>query len=874
MNSSVKIVVSASLMCIVLYFFFSATHKEISNNSNELVKVNSKEHSQFLPFQNALLERLADMTINTRKPELCWHPDTDPKVIEKFYESNLGGSNNGLSPGGGNKYELGGRWSFTATDGGVLTQGDPTTLTWSFVPDGTVISQGCGVSGESNDDSDFIDFFDTQFGAGPGGTDLTQRPWFVHFQVVFDRWEELTGNTYIYEPNDDGATYGGSGSLPGVVGVRGDVRIGGHRLDGNSNVLACNYFPNNGDMIFDTDDNTYNSGNILALRNIISHEHGHGLGLFHSCPITQSKLMEPFLSLAFNGPQEDDILAVNRQYGDPNENNNSTATAKSLGTVTSTMPIFENMVSIDDDSESDFYSFTCTSTDDYSISVVPTGTTYLAGAQLSNGSCSAGTTFNALTESDLGVELIDTDGSTVLASVNVQPAGMDEVLCNSALSAGTYFVRVFGTANAVQMYDLEIEQGTSTCSSCDPIINEVDYDQGGSDDAEFIEIYNPCGQTFDLSTYSIQLINGANGNTYETINLTGSLAPGSYYVICTNSANTTNCDLDVAINLDLIQDGAPDAIALFSGGAIADVVSYEGIVVGFVEGSGIGLEDDGSLTSYSISRIPNGVDSDMNNVDFIQAIITPGAPNIDSGTPLTNPTDCQLDLPFPDGSCNSDNEFAIPVTGLGGSQLGTDIELKNVDLIIDHTWTSDLDITLIAPNGTSVLLSSDNGGNGDDYGVPADPSCQTVTSFDMTATTSITNGSAPFVGSFLPEGDFADFDGGNPNGVWILKICDDTFQDTGELEFLELNFEIIPINCPKFYAGSSMLTGTQSSPADFETDGIIESDQTIDADVIYDSATSIELLQGFEVLVGRVFDAFIDGCGNLLMDESDPDQEE
>ena len=196
-----------------------------------------------------------------------------------------------------------------------MAQGDATTLTWSFVPDGTAILQGCNVPGESTAGSDFIAFFDQQFGAGPGGTDLTQRPWFVHFQVVFDRWEELTGITYIYEPNDDGSGYGGNGAAPGVLGTRGDVRIGGHPLDGNSSVLACNYFPNSGDMIIDTDDNFYNSGNILAVRNTISHEHGHGIGFAHSCPVNQTKLMEPFVSIAFDGPQEDDILAGNRQYG-------------------------------------------------------------------------------------------------------------------------------------------------------------------------------------------------------------------------------------------------------------------------------------------------------------------------------------------------------------------------------------------------------------------------------------------------------------------------------------------------------------------------------------------------------------------------------
>ncbi|MDA8692775.1 lamin tail domain-containing protein, partial [Saprospiraceae bacterium] len=726
-------------------------------------------------------------------------------------------------------------------------------------------------------DSDLIAFLDQQFGSGPGGTDLTMRPWFINFQDVFTRWEELTGVTYVYEVNDDGASFGGGGS-PGVLNTRGDLRIGGHRLDGNSGVLACNYFPNNGDMIFDTDDNFYSSNNILGFENVISHEHGHGLGFSHSCPINQSKLMEPFISTAFDGPQEDDILAGNRQYGDPNENNNTSATAKSLGTISSGNPLSEVMVSIDDDSENDFYSFTTTSADDYNVTVTPTGTTYLSGPQLANGNCDPGTNFNALIESNIGIELIDTDGSTILATSNAQAAGFEENICNSSLSAGTFFVRVFGDANSVQMYDIEIEQGTATCAACGLVINEVDYDQGATDDAEFIELFNPCGQAIDMSTYSIQLINGGNNNTYETINLSGTLASGDYYVICTNSSNTPNCDLELTTNANLIQDGAPDAIALFDGTVIADVLSYEGNVTGFVEGTATGLMDDGSIPSFGLSRIPNGSDSDNNDNDFSFTLATPGEAGEDVDIPLSNPTMCQVGLTIPDNNCDQTNEFSIIVNGIAATQLGTDVVLKNVDLIISHTWLEDLDISLISPNGAVVDLSSDNGDDADNYGDPTDTSCQSVTSFDMSATTSIINGTAPFVGSFIPEGNFTSFnDGSNPNGIWILRICDDFPQDEGQFEFAELVFELTGNNnCPPSYsqANGNMLTGTQSVVADFETDGIIESDQIIDADVIYDSGSSIEMESGFEVFIGRVFEAFIDGCGNLFREESDTPEKE
>lgn len=69
------------------------------------------------------------------------------------------------------------------------------------------------------------------------------------------------------------------------------------------------------------------------------------------------------------------------------------------------------------------------------------------------------------------------------------------------------------------------------------------------------------------------------------------------------------------------------------------------------------------------------------------------------------------------------------------------------------------------------------------------------------------------------------------------------------------------------FANGNPLTGIQNSNADYETNGIIESNQAIvqPAEVEYDSGTSIELLEGFEVRTGAVFTAFIDGCGNLIL---------
>lgn len=343
-------------------------------------------------------------------------------------------------------FQLVNRWSTTATNGGGLGQGAPTTITYSFVPDGTPINGGVG---EPAAPSNLFAAFNAAF--------PSQATWQTQIQNSFTDWGNLTGITYVFEPNDDGVTLG---SLAGVVGVRGDVRIGGHFIDGGSNILAYNSFPNNGDMVLDTGDTAFysNAGTTyLRLRNTIRHEHGHGLGMAHSCPINNTKLMEPFLSTAFNGPQFDDIAGAQRFYGDNLEPNDTTGTASDLGSLNNGTTT-RSTVSVDDNSDVDFYQFTITTPKRVTTSVTPAGASYLSGPQLANGSCDPGTAFDPRIQNDLGIEVRSTNGTTVLGTANANPAGQAETLVDINLpAAGTYFIRVFaGASDTAQMYDLSV----------------------------------------------------------------------------------------------------------------------------------------------------------------------------------------------------------------------------------------------------------------------------------------------------------------------------------------------------------------------------------------------------------------------------------
>ena len=163
-------------------------------------------------------------------------------------------------------------------------------------------------------------------------------------------------------------------------------------------------------------------------------------------------------------------------------------------------------------------------------------------------------------------------------------------------------------------------------SAPDVVINEVDYDQEGTDSAEFIELKNNGDTEASLDGVSLQLVNGANGGAteYAIFDLSGNTIPAGDYFVIAMSENVPNTDVVVEGS---IQNGSPDAIALWFDGAIFESLSYEGDVPGYVEGSGEGLEDVGGVNGLGLSRVPDGVDTDNNAEDFQLACITPGEAN-------------------------------------------------------------------------------------------------------------------------------------------------------------------------------------------------------------------------------------------------------
>jgi hypothetical protein len=165
------------------------------------------------------------------------------------------------------------------------------------------------------------------------------------------------------------------------------------------------------------------------------------------------------------------------------------------------------------------------------------------------------------------------------------------------------------------------------------VINEVDYDQPGTDTAEFIEIKNIGTAAFPLQDLAVVFVNGAGGTAATYLTITSptwpSLPPGGYFVICANPA-TANCGHVATPATNLIQNGVPDAIALVNTQTdeVLDMLSYGGDVIGYTEGTGTTAVDVNAVDDRSLNRWPDGTDTNTNNADFRLGCSTPGATNL------------------------------------------------------------------------------------------------------------------------------------------------------------------------------------------------------------------------------------------------------
>jgi len=158
------------------------------------------------------------------------------------------------------------------------------------------------------------------------------------------------------------------------------------------------------------------------------------------------------------------------------------------------------------------------------------------------------------------------------------------------------------------------------------VINEVHIDSlsgaGGTDD-DWVELYNPTASLVSLVGWSLQKFSSSGSTLYNQA-LTGSIPAGSYFLVVRDGASTQQSLKDMA---DLL---ASNSFSLAANNIVYLVNDTENVTPGATSSNIVDLVGFGSADYYegaaaapnvseekSISRVPNGEDTDENGIDFI-----------------------------------------------------------------------------------------------------------------------------------------------------------------------------------------------------------------------------------------------------------------
>jgi len=222
----------------------------------------------------------------------------------------------------------------------------------------------------------------------------------------------------------------------------------------------------------------------------------------------------------------------------------------------------------------------------------------------------------------------------------------------------------------------------ATSARAQLVINEVDYDQVGTDFNEFVELRNNSNCPLPLAHLALVLINGTSNAEYQRVAISGGAAfiePGQYLVV--GSATVTSIVPAGVLRVefpfvgDNMQNGTPDGLALVdvSSRTVLDALSYEGgmtavTIVGFpgtvslVTGTALPLVvSDSNIVQGSLVRLPDGADTGNDIADWrVASTPSPGASN--GGTPIAPSTCCPGDLD--NGSATGTRDYAVDINDL------------------------------------------------------------------------------------------------------------------------------------------------------------------------------------------------------------------
>ncbi len=356
------------------------------------------------------------------------------------------------------------------------------------------------------------------------------------------------------------------------------------------------------------------------------------------------------------------------------------------------------------------------------------------------------------------------------------------------------------------------------------------------------------GQTVYVEAGNFNLPNDAVGsNTFTDVTIIN---------FPNNDVNSFGFDLYGLIG------GSDIEIRIFGVGGLIDTQTVTaadpgGVFFGYIAAEtvvSLELEDLSGVTAELVAQFEFGeciASSSCVNETYVAG----GLPaDIDPGG--TQTVDC----------ANAPNDYPVTVGDPG--TIGVDSNIDNVTITITHTFDGDLDIWLVSPLGTELILSDQNGGGGDNF----------INTVFMDGAGPLSGGAPPYTGTFEPDGGTfaAAFDGEDIQGDWLLRVCDRFGGDTGTVDAFSITIcrpeppnndecvDAFPVACGDVVVGETITdtdSGGNPAPDEWYSFTGTGSPQVVTVSLCDGGTDYDSLLRVFDACGGNEIATNDDSCG-------------
>ena len=206
----------------------------------------------------------------------------------------------------------------------------------------------------------------------------------------------------------------------------------------------------------------------------------------------------------------------------------------------------------------------------------------------------------------------------------------------------------------------------------------------------------------------------------------------------------------------------------------------------------VSSDPDFTGTSAADSQICFGESTTLSGVVTPQEFVIPVSPPVTGRTFL------------PDGSGVSYTTCVDVDLFEPGAVITSASNIIDIFVNMEHSYLGDLQLTITAPNGSSVDLHQYSNGGSTFLGVPIDDDSNrnpgagfdyvfTETAAQTWAQAATGNSTIP-AGDYLPVNPYSNFIGSSINGQWCITITDNLGSDNGYIFYWGINFDpaIIP----------------------------------------------------------------------------------